>query len=160
VKDVRRQGGIRATLGQGLQDMLGVASPAVLDQGGWLRHRPRETSIWLLPQTNTARLPRDSATPVWPQTYVTEMFIHTCGYEKLKRIVGERGQVVIPKQIRERLGLKPRETVIFELKQNSILLHTEQDPVRFSEELVSAPRKLKTISMRRTKKTLEEQYEI
>lgn len=37
-------------------------------------------------------------------------------------IVGERGQVTIPKKLREKLGIKPRFPVAMELKDNGILI--------------------------------------
>ncbi len=36
--------------------------------------------------------------------------------------IGERGQVTIPKQIRERFGLKPETEVEFQVSNSSILL--------------------------------------
>ena len=36
----------------------------------------------------------------------------------IKREISEKGQIVIPKDIREYLGLKEREKVIFEIKNN------------------------------------------
>ena len=40
----------------------------------------------------------------------------------LTAVIGERGQITIPKQIRDKLLLKPKSTVIIELKNNVILI--------------------------------------
>jgi AbrB family looped-hinge helix DNA binding protein len=37
--------------------------------------------------------------------------------------IGERGQVVIPKPLRERFGLKPRTEVEFRVVRNQLVLH-------------------------------------
>ena len=37
--------------------------------------------------------------------------------------IGERGQVVIPKPLRERFGLKPRTEVEFRIVRNELVLH-------------------------------------
>jgi AbrB family looped-hinge helix DNA binding protein len=37
-------------------------------------------------------------------------------------IVGERGQVTIPKRLREKIGIKPKSPVVVELKENGILI--------------------------------------
>ncbi|MGH9356324.1 MAG: AbrB/MazE/SpoVT family DNA-binding domain-containing protein [Terriglobia bacterium] len=37
--------------------------------------------------------------------------------------IGERGQVTIPKEIRERFGLKPETEVEFQVADDSILAH-------------------------------------
>lgn len=37
-------------------------------------------------------------------------------------IVGERGQVTIPKRLRERLGIKPKSPVVIEYRENGIFI--------------------------------------
>ena len=37
-------------------------------------------------------------------------------------IVGERGQITIPKGIRERLGIKPKAPVIIEVKNDGLVI--------------------------------------
>jgi AbrB family looped-hinge helix DNA binding protein len=37
-------------------------------------------------------------------------------------IVGERGQVTIPKKLRERFGIKSKSPVVLEIKDNGILI--------------------------------------
>ena len=53
-------------------------------------------------------------------------------------VVGERGQITIPKEIRERLGIKPRSAVILEVRPEGLLIRpTATVPIRiFSDEFV------------------------
>ncbi len=53
-------------------------------------------------------------------------------------IIGERGQVTIPKKLREKLGIKPKSPVVIELKENGILIKPAVTvPLReFSDEFV------------------------
>lgn len=37
-------------------------------------------------------------------------------------IVGERGQITIPKKLREKMGIKPKSPVVVEFKGNGILI--------------------------------------
>lgn len=38
-------------------------------------------------------------------------------------VVGERGQITIPKDIRERLGIKPKTPVVMEITPEGLLIH-------------------------------------
>lgn len=53
-------------------------------------------------------------------------------------ILGERGQVTIPKKYREKLGIKPKSPVMLELKDDGILIRPVVTvPVReFSDEYI------------------------
>lgn len=77
-----------------------------------------------------------------------------------KRTIGERGQIVLPKKLRDRFNLKPGKKVVFEVKQDIIIIKPEDNPEHFVQEFTSVPRKLKRISVKDIKKVLEEQYEI
>ena len=37
-------------------------------------------------------------------------------------IVGERGQVTIPKKLRDRFGIKSKSTVVFEIREDGIMI--------------------------------------
>tara|TARA_Y100000310_G_scaffold325511_1_gene389089 strand:+ start:668 stop:928 length:261 start_codon:yes stop_codon:yes gene_type:complete len=79
----------------------------------------------------------------------------------IKREIGEKGQVVIPKDIRKFLDLKEREKIIFELKENEVVLKKEQDPIEVFEDFFNVSGKeIKTPSMaiKELKKIHEEQY--
>jgi AbrB family looped-hinge helix DNA binding protein len=53
-------------------------------------------------------------------------------------IIGERGQVTIPKKLREKVGIKPKSPVVIEIKENGILIKPAVTvPLReFSDEFV------------------------
>jgi len=53
-------------------------------------------------------------------------------------ILGERGQVTIPKKYREKLGIKPKSPVVLELKEDGILIRPAVTvPLReFSDDYV------------------------
>ena len=50
------------------------------------------------------------------------------------RTLGPKGQIVIPKAMREILGLKRGYRVVFELKNQQLRLRAEGDPEKFVEE--------------------------
>jgi AbrB family looped-hinge helix DNA binding protein len=53
-------------------------------------------------------------------------------------LVGERGQVTIPKEIRDRLGIKPHSAVIMEESGNTLVIRPARTvPVRvYSDEFI------------------------
>jgi len=74
------------------------------------------------------------------------------------RTVGKKGQVTIPKEIRERFGLKEGSKVSFEVKEDEIVIKPEKSGKDFVEEWCSIVKKKldKPIDLRRLK---EEYYE-
>jgi AbrB family looped-hinge helix DNA binding protein len=77
----------------------------------------------------------------------------------IKRELGEKGQVVIPKDIRDFLGLRAKSNVVFEIKDNEVILRPEQNPEEFLKDFFSLPGKKKKGSMKELKKIILEQYE-
>lgn len=74
-----------------------------------------------------------------------------------KRTLGPKGQIVVPKDLREHLGLKPGSVVVFEVEGKKLILRPEADPESFVEEFCSAPKKLdEKIDL---KKLIDEQLE-
>ncbi len=80
----------------------------------------------------------------------------------LRRTIGEKGQLVIPKDIREYLGLKPGVEVVFEVREGEVVLRAKKDPKEFVEDFCSVPRKIKRkVDLERLlEKQVEEEYEI
>ncbi len=81
---------------------------------------------------------------------------------QVRKKLGERGQVVIPKDIRERFGLRPGSEVIFEVRENEIVIRPAVDPVMFIERFCSTPRKLeKEIDIKKLiEEEIEEEYDV
>ncbi|MCS4540742.1 MAG: AbrB/MazE/SpoVT family DNA-binding domain-containing protein [Euryarchaeota archaeon] len=81
---------------------------------------------------------------------------------KIRRVIGEKGQIVVPKDIREHLGIKPGTKIIFEVKEKEVILRPFKDPKQFVEEFCTVPKKLtKKIDIEKIReKQIEEEYRI
>lgn len=62
-------------------------------------------------------------------------------------IIGERGQVTIPKRWREKLGIKPKSPVMLELRENGIFIKPSVAVAlrEFSEDFVAELEKADTL---------------
>ncbi|MEM2320892.1 MAG: AbrB/MazE/SpoVT family DNA-binding domain-containing protein [Candidatus Bathyarchaeia archaeon] len=56
---------------------------------------------------------------------------------EIRRKMSRKGQLVIPKIIREFLGVGPGDEVIMEVRGREILIKPKIDPVKFVEEFCS-----------------------
>ena len=54
-----------------------------------------------------------------------------------RRTVGAKGQVVIPKDMREQLGIAPGSGIIFDLRDGEIVVRPQRDSVEAVKEYVS-----------------------
>lgn len=80
---------------------------------------------------------------------------------QMKREVGEKGQVVIPKDIREHIGIKPGTQVVFDVRDDGVVIKPAKTGKEFVDYFCKTSNKLKKpLSMRKLKKTLEEEYDI
>ncbi len=76
----------------------------------------------------------------------------------IRREIGKKGQVVIPKDIRTFLGIKSGENVIFEVRNKEVVLK-QQDNTNFLEEFLNVSKKLnKGIRIKDIKEVIDEQY--
>ncbi len=57
------------------------------------------------------------------------------------RVVGKKGQVTIPKDLREKFGLKEGERVVFEVRGDEIVIKPEKVGKDYVEELISVVKK-------------------
>jgi len=76
----------------------------------------------------------------------------------VRRKVGQKGQLVIPKVVREFLGIKPGDVVVMEVREKEVLIKPGVEPERFVEDFCSLTgRKLmKRVDL---EKLLEEEVE-
>jgi len=56
---------------------------------------------------------------------------------RIPRRVGPKGQVVIPKIVRDYLGIKPGDTVVMEVREGEIAIIPGTDPREFVEGFCS-----------------------
>ena len=78
----------------------------------------------------------------------------------IKRIVGEKGQVVVPKDIRDHLGIKPGSSIMFEVKENEVVIKPTINPREFVEDFCNVPKKLKKLDINKLKGLVEEEYDL
>jgi AbrB family looped-hinge helix DNA binding protein len=76
-------------------------------------------------------------------------------------IVGDRGQVTIPKKIRDRFGIKPKSPVIIEVNEQGIIIRpTVIVPIReFSDDLVKQVEEETTLK-KGEKKKIQQRWQI
>ena len=60
---------------------------------------------------------------------------------KIVRKVGEKGQILIPKIIREYTGIKPGDEIVMEVRDKKIIITAGIDPEKFVEEFCSTTKK-------------------
>ncbi len=78
----------------------------------------------------------------------------------IKRQLGEKGQVVIPKDIRDALGLREGGEVIFEVVNNEVKIKKEEKIEEFLQEFFSIARLKKNLTLVDLKKIEEESYDL
>ena len=79
---------------------------------------------------------------------------------KITREIGEKGQVVIPRDIREMLNLRRGEKVVFEIKDGEVLIKSEQNPEEFLRDFFNVTKPKKNITLKEIKKILDEKYDL
>ncbi len=76
----------------------------------------------------------------------------------IKREIGEKGQIVIPKDIREYLGLDFGVNITFEVKDNEVIIRKEKSPIEIVEDFFNIPKLKKKVSIKEIKEKYEEEY--
>ena len=59
----------------------------------------------------------------------------------IRRKVGPKGQIVIPKIVRESLGIQPGDEVLMEIREKELLIRPMVDPESFVEDFCSIAKK-------------------
>lgn len=79
----------------------------------------------------------------------------------VKRTIGARGEVVLPKDIREQFGFKPGTDIAFEARENEVVIKPAKTPEEFLKEFFTSSKriKIKGDPVKWFKKRLDEQYE-
>ncbi|MEK6893570.1 MAG: AbrB/MazE/SpoVT family DNA-binding domain-containing protein [Nanoarchaeota archaeon] len=79
----------------------------------------------------------------------------------IKREMGGKGQVVIPKDIRLMLGLMPKQKVVFEVNGGDVSIKPEQNPQEFLKDFFNVPKKRKkSLTPKEINKIYEESYDL
>jgi AbrB family looped-hinge helix DNA binding protein len=60
---------------------------------------------------------------------------------KLRRKIGQKGQIVIPKVIRESTGIKPNDEIEMEIREKEVVIRPGMNPERFVESFCSVTKK-------------------
>jgi len=79
---------------------------------------------------------------------------------KIRREVGEKGQVVIPRDIREYLMLRQGSKVVFEVSGNEVKIKSEKTPEEIIDDFLDVPKLKKKLTSGGIKKILGEQYDL
>jgi len=77
----------------------------------------------------------------------------------IRRIIGEKGQVVIPRDIREMMGLREGGEVVFEISGEGVKIRAENNAEEIVEEFFNTPKLKKKLSARELKSIIYEQYD-
>jgi AbrB family looped-hinge helix DNA binding protein len=62
----------------------------------------------------------------------------------LKRKLGPKGQLLLPKTIREFLGIKPGDDILIEITENEVKIRSAVNPDQYLSKLYETSKKLKT----------------
>lgn len=96
-----------------------------------------------------------------------EKNINSCSYlflpdgkMQIERTISRKGQIVIPKDVRDYLGLKSGSEIVFEVKGREVVLRPKASAKKFVEEFTNVKGKLKKLDIKRLKNILEMEYEL
>ncbi len=79
---------------------------------------------------------------------------------EIERTVSEKGQIVIPRDVRNKVGIKPGSEVVFEVEGEKIVIRKKLSPEEFIKRFGDVPKLKKPITIKEIKQILDEEYEI
>ncbi len=79
---------------------------------------------------------------------------------RYEREIGQKGQVVIPKHIREMLKLRKGNKVVFEIENKEVKIKPERDPVELVRDFLNTPKLKRRITLKDLKKIEDESYDL
>ncbi|MBI2583369.1 MAG: AbrB/MazE/SpoVT family DNA-binding domain-containing protein [Candidatus Aenigmarchaeota archaeon] len=80
---------------------------------------------------------------------------------QMERVVSEKGQIVIPKDARDFVGIKPGSMVVIEVQGGGIVIRPQKTGKEFVDYFCKTSRKLKrSPTSKELKRTMEEQYDL
>lgn len=78
---------------------------------------------------------------------------------QMKREMGEKGQIVVPKDIRENFNMRPGTTIVFEVRDGEVVIKPEKSGEEFLKDFLDVPKLKKPLTAKEIKAGIEEQYE-
>lgn len=79
---------------------------------------------------------------------------------EFERTISTKGQVVVPRDVRRKLGLKAGSEIIFELENDRIIIKKKISPTEFIDNFARTPKKIKGLNIKKIKRIISEQYEV
>lgn len=77
---------------------------------------------------------------------------------EVHRPLGQRGQVVIPKDIRDHLGLRPGEDVVFGVRGDRVEIRSAHDDAGFLSDFVAVEKRRRSPDPQRLKRLMEGEH--
>lgn len=79
---------------------------------------------------------------------------------KLERTINGKGQIVIPKDIRVKMGLKRGTEVELNLEDGKIIIEVKNKPEEIVNDFANVPKKIPNLNSRSIKDILDEEYDL
>ncbi|MEK6850202.1 MAG: AbrB/MazE/SpoVT family DNA-binding domain-containing protein [Nanoarchaeota archaeon] len=79
---------------------------------------------------------------------------------EIVREIGEKGQVVIPIDIRRLLSLNPKSKVIFKVENNEVKIKSQRSPKEWLDAFLKYRKKGREFTLRELKRIEEESYDL
>jgi len=77
----------------------------------------------------------------------------------IKGEIGEKGEIVIPNDICEHLGLNVGINIILEVEDDKLIIQKEGDAEKIMEDFLDTPKIKRKVSVKELKEVYDEQYE-